>query len=271
MASRRIESSNYRNPCITMHQPWASLLVYGIKRIEGRSWPSPIRGRLWIHAAGKVPEPETVKAMEEFYREIYKLNGVTDIKFPEHYPVSRLLGCVDVVGCLTCEELVNWEAIPASVRVEGQTAFCWLCEKPQRLIVPFEMRGFQGVYNLEKKIYEAAVRGLSSVKAPQPVTFPLPEPRDRFSLKPGSLASFPSCTSTSAEEKPPSLVAAIAGARAAATQFSKNNIPRAPKTGSIEGNGKPISTRTGDKSKEWLPVQRAGGDTPDSSSSKIGL
>lgn len=42
---RRIESSNYRNPCLTMHQPWASLLVYGIKRIEGRSWPAPIRGK----------------------------------------------------------------------------------------------------------------------------------------------------------------------------------------------------------------------------------
>lgn len=37
-------SGNYRNPCLTMHQPWASLLVYGIKRIEGRSWPAPIRG-----------------------------------------------------------------------------------------------------------------------------------------------------------------------------------------------------------------------------------
>ncbi|KAF8388221.1 hypothetical protein HHK36_026887 [Tetracentron sinense] len=34
---------NYRNPCLTLHQPWASLLVYGIKRIEGRSWPAPIR------------------------------------------------------------------------------------------------------------------------------------------------------------------------------------------------------------------------------------
>ncbi|XP_042063758.1 uncharacterized protein LOC121807559 isoform X2 [Salvia splendens] len=156
------------------------------------------------------------------------------------------------------------------VRVEGQTAFCWLCEKPQRLIVPFEMCGFQGVYNLLKKVYEAAVRGLSSVKAPQPVTFSLPDPQDRFSLKPGSLASLLSCTSASAEEKPPSLVAAIAGARAAATQFSKYNIPGAPKTGSIEGNGKPISSRTRDKSKEWVPVQRAGGDTPDSSSIKNG-
>lgn len=33
--------------------------------------------------------------MEDFYREIYAVNGVTDLKFPEHYPVSRLLGIQD--------------------------------------------------------------------------------------------------------------------------------------------------------------------------------
>ncbi|XP_042516650.1 uncharacterized protein LOC122090937 [Macadamia integrifolia] len=211
---------NYRNPCLTMHQPWASLLVYGIKRIEGRSWPAPIRGRLWIHAAGKVPDPATIKAMEDFYREIYAVNGITDIKFPEHYPVSRLLGCVEVVGCVKCEELVCWEQLPEGVRLEGQTDFCWLCEHPEKLVVPFEMRGFQGVYNLEKKIYEAAVRGLRSVDGPLPVKFPLPDPRDPFSLKPGSLtASFVGSKAT--VDKTPNLTAAIAGARAAATQFSK--------------------------------------------------
>ncbi|KAJ0769957.1 putative ASCH domain, PUA-like superfamily, activating signal cointegrator 1 [Helianthus annuus] len=42
MGSRRRDDVNYRYPCLTMHQPWASLLVYGIKRIEGRSWPSPV-------------------------------------------------------------------------------------------------------------------------------------------------------------------------------------------------------------------------------------
>lgn len=214
---------NYRNPCLTMHQPWASLLVFGIKRIEGRSWPSPITGRLWIHAASKIPEPETIKAMEDFYREIYAVDGITDLKFPEHYPVSRLLGCVEVVGCVTCEELVNWDQVPEGVRLEGQTKFCWLCEQPQKLIVPFEMRGSQGVYNLERKIYEAAIRGISPVAPPLPVTFPLPNPRDRFSLKPRSLASSPSSSSTSeVNKRSENLVAAIAGARAAATQFSKN-------------------------------------------------
>lgn len=49
-------------------------------------------GRLWIHAASKVPEEATIKAMEDFYREIYALNGINDLKFPRHYPVSRLLG-----------------------------------------------------------------------------------------------------------------------------------------------------------------------------------
>ncbi|ONK54866.1 uncharacterized protein A4U43_UnF10330 [Asparagus officinalis] len=58
--------------------------------------------------------------MEDFYREIYAVNGITDIKFPEHYSVSRLLGCVEVVGYLKCEELVGWEAVPESVRLEDQ-------------------------------------------------------------------------------------------------------------------------------------------------------
>ncbi|KAF2287658.1 hypothetical protein GH714_002154 [Hevea brasiliensis] len=179
-----------------MHQPWASLLVYGIKRIEGRSWPAPIRGRLWIHAASKVPEEATIKAMEDFYKEIYAVNGITEIKFPEHYPVSRLLGCVEVVGCVRCEELASWEAVPEGARLEGQTDFCWLCEEPQKLLVPFEMRGYQGVYNLEKKIYEAAVRGSISMLLPE---------------------------KASEVEKSSSLTAAIAGARAAATQFNKKD------------------------------------------------
>ncbi|CAH9131030.1 unnamed protein product [Cuscuta epithymum] len=214
---------NYTNPCLTMHQPWASLLIQGIKRIEGRSWPSPITGRLWIHAAGKVPDPETIKAMEDFYREIYAVNGITDLQFPEHYPVSRLLGCVEVVGCVTREELVNWEELPEGVRLEGLTDFCWLCEKPQKLIIPFEMRGGRGVYNLERKVYEGAVRGLTPVTPPLPVEFRLPILRNPSSLKPGSLAP-PSSNSSSSDQKPnmsESLVSAIAGARAAATQFSK--------------------------------------------------
>lgn len=34
--------------CMSMHQPWASLVVHGIKQVEGRDWETKHRGRLWI-------------------------------------------------------------------------------------------------------------------------------------------------------------------------------------------------------------------------------
>ncbi|XAR64903.1 hypothetical protein NMG60_11008793 [Bertholletia excelsa] len=219
----RRSNGKYKNPCLTMHQPWASLLVHGIKRIEGRSWPAPIRGRLWIHAASKVPDDDTIKVMEDFYREIYALDGITDLKFPQNYPVSRLIGCVEVVGCITRDELSCWNEVPEGVRLEALTNFCWLCERPQKLLNPAEMRGYQGVYDLERKMYEATVRGLVPVQIPLPVKFPLPDARKPFSLKPGSVSlCFPQSKAPEVE-KSSSLTAAITAASAAATQFLKKD------------------------------------------------
>lgn len=66
-------------------------------------------------------------------------------------------------------------------------------------------------------------------------------------------------------------MAAIAGAREAATQFSKNTSPEPPKVGENEGNEKLVSTRTRTKSKEWVQVQRPGGDAPGSSFATKGV
>lgn len=65
------------------------------------------------------------------------------------------------------------------------------------------------------------MRGLCPVECPLPVKFPHPDPSDPFSLRPGSLASYFSGSKGSENERSQSLNAAIAGARAAATQFSK--------------------------------------------------
>ena len=73
------------------------------------------------------------------------------------------------------------------------------------------------------QIFDAAVRGLRPVEGPQPVKFPLRDPCHPSSLRPGSLASSISSSRLSAVEKPPSVNAAIEGARAAASQFSKKD------------------------------------------------
>lgn len=57
--------------CMSMHQPWASLLVAGIKKHEGRTWFSSHRGRLWIAATAKPVEAEAIQQMEDFYKKLY--------------------------------------------------------------------------------------------------------------------------------------------------------------------------------------------------------
>lgn len=44
----------------------------GLKRDEGRTWYSSHRGRLWIHAASKVPSDQEVGEVRDFYRDYYQ-------------------------------------------------------------------------------------------------------------------------------------------------------------------------------------------------------
>ena len=54
-----------------MHQPWASLLVLGFKRFEGREWTTKYRGPLYIHATAQKPDPELIIQIEDEYRRHY--------------------------------------------------------------------------------------------------------------------------------------------------------------------------------------------------------
>lgn len=60
--------------CMSMHQPWASLLIAGIKKHEGRSWYTSHRGRLWIASTAKPVDPDELKNLQQFYRKYY--NGL---------------------------------------------------------------------------------------------------------------------------------------------------------------------------------------------------
>lgn len=94
------------------------------------------------------------------------------------------------------------------------------------------------------KIFDSAIRGLSLVQAPTPVKFPVTNPHDRFSSRPGSHGANLNKSSALEMKESPRLAAAISGARAAATQFSKKN-PSQP-----QENGQPIYTRTRSKASE---------------------
>ncbi|CAN0031689.1 unnamed protein product [Scytosiphon promiscuus] len=162
-----------QNVCLTMHQPWASLLVVGVKRVEGRSWPTEHRGVLWIHAAAKEPNEAEVRAVEDQYRSIYSAEGIpSKLSFPETYPTSCLLGCVELVGCLPQAKFQAANEISFGQKLESQSEFVWLCQSPKKLVLPFRLPGQHKLWTLGKATREAAEAGLGSVvEGPSPVVF----------------------------------------------------------------------------------------------------
>lgn len=114
--------------CISMHQPWASLMVYGFKRFEGREWSTKYRGPLWVHSTAQKPAPEDIEALEKAYREHYKSIGEDLPPFPSRYFTSSLLGRVDLVDVLTLEEY--HDTVPEALRERTTSAYQFVIRNP---------------------------------------------------------------------------------------------------------------------------------------------
>nr|XP_049700890.1 activating signal cointegrator 1 [Helicoverpa armigera] len=136
--------------CLSMHQPWASLLVEGIKLHEGRTWYSSHRGRLWIASTVKPPDQEIVRAIENQYRVLYP---ETEVKFPSFYPTGCLLGCVNVDDVLPQEEYQK--KYPGG---ESDSPYVFICSNPVSLRLRFPVKGAHKIYALDKTIHQAAVK-----------------------------------------------------------------------------------------------------------------
>ncbi|XP_045396873.1 activating signal cointegrator 1 isoform X2 [Lemur catta] len=139
--------------CLSIHQPWASLLVRGIKRVEGRSWYTPHRGRLWIAATAKKPSPQEVSELQATYR---LLRG-KDVEFPNDYPSGCLLGCVDLTDCLSQKQFK--EQFP-DISQESDSPFVFICKNPQEMVVKFPIKGNPKIWKLDSKIHQGAKKGL---------------------------------------------------------------------------------------------------------------
>ncbi|XP_011301424.1 activating signal cointegrator 1 [Fopius arisanus] len=135
--------------CLSMHQPYASLLISRIKKHEGRTWYSSHRGRLWIHAASKTPSTEEVSSLEHRYRVLVNQN----IKFPKEYPTKVLLGYVTVVDVLPQDEY-------RKIYPEGESdsPYVFICDDFYELPIKFPMPGKMKIYKLDKKIHQAALK-----------------------------------------------------------------------------------------------------------------
>ncbi|CAH1365603.1 unnamed protein product [Tenebrio molitor] len=143
-----VVANSDRGVCLSMHQPYASLLVAGVKKHEGRTWKTNHRGRLWIAATVKVPDDDEISGLEMFYRQYY--NDST-LKFPRDYPTSCLLGCVFVEDCLDQE--TYRKRYPNG---ESSSPYVFICSNPIILPIFYPIVGKHKIYALDKELHNCA-------------------------------------------------------------------------------------------------------------------
>jgi len=147
---------------LTLWQPWATLLVYGIKKIETRpkptSWTAE-KGTYLIHAAQKwTKEQEDICLTEPFKSELDKL-GYAPLY--NRLPLGCIIGAVNVLGChkityCNSDDFVNEYAKIETGKIinEPELSFgdyragryAWLCENHRVLKTPIPYKGGQGYY-----------------------------------------------------------------------------------------------------------------------------
>jgi hypothetical protein len=81
---------------ISIKQPWASLIVTGIKPVENRTWKSNYRGPLLIHAA-KTWDQQGADWIIENFSYLYLRGKIAKAKELR----GGIIGKVKMVGCVT--------------------------------------------------------------------------------------------------------------------------------------------------------------------------
>jgi hypothetical protein len=180
--------------CISLWQPWASLLVGGHKRVETRHWPIRHRGPLLIHAAQKWSgELYEMCRAEPFRAAIVDLGHSISVPSsrgkilaPRGMPFGAIVGQVDVMECVAISPSpVEYDWANESRMHIGRGRFtvppdepersfgdytpgrfAWLCANPVRFKTPIPYRGGQGLFDVPDDLL---VDAIAAGTVPKPI------------------------------------------------------------------------------------------------------
>lgn len=83
---------------LTVKQPWASLIVEGIKDIENRTWKTNYRGRIYVHAAKQSVRRKNGWEPIFTSAQIHSVENPLGMYFS--YDTSAIIGEVDIIDCV---------------------------------------------------------------------------------------------------------------------------------------------------------------------------
>lgn len=134
---------------ISLHQYWASLMAFGFKKVETRSWSTPYRGWLAIHAS----------KTKEWRRE-YENSSASKLLFGfglkfDDLPFGAIVCVVNITACVQTERIETLQYLSDHEREFGDYSsgrFAWVTKDCFRLKEPYPYKGQQGMWTLPEEV-----------------------------------------------------------------------------------------------------------------------
>ena len=149
---------------LTIKQPYASLIVEGIKDIENRTWKTNYRGRILIHA-GKDNLIKNLKYGDDItYLNNKQLEYITNNKhndiFNNELITGAIIGSVEIVDCVINHPSIwtekthswNWFKGDFIQKDKRKVVYNWVLANPIKFNEPIPMKGKLSLWetNLEE-------------------------------------------------------------------------------------------------------------------------
>lgn len=142
---------------ITIKQPWASLIVEGIKDVENRTWPTKFRGRVLVHAGLKIDQSYFTEKIWDIPTDIQQKGKEAILK---GMPTGAIIGSVEIVDCVINHPSI-WAEKCEPIYKYGtdkivQATYNWVLANPIKFTKPIPAKGKLSFWEYEGELPEIA-------------------------------------------------------------------------------------------------------------------
>lgn len=125
--------------CLSLHQPQATLMALGLKKIETRCWKTSYRGPLVIHAAKKIELRPNLAIQFAIQKAGF---------LPQDLPQGVLLCIGELIECrkITLHNRPEMPELAFGNYTPGR--YMWIFKDMSKLIEPIPYRGMQRIFNI---------------------------------------------------------------------------------------------------------------------------
>lgn len=148
---------------LSLWQPWAQLVVLGLKVWETRSWSTSYRGYFIVHAAARSPAPLD-ESTEPLYAALEAVGfGMHELPRGAHVGIAKLL---DVYS--TNDLIIGPDAFNVAAGDFSPDRFAYPLQFPRRFPLAREARGRQRFFIPTREDFSAASHLLHSTTRTSP-------------------------------------------------------------------------------------------------------